>query len=82
MRSSFIIAVWLLANVAAVGAYDVVAAFFLGEKETVSYWLQNWFRTWPMLAVAFGIVIGHLCWPAPVAVAKEVEKFPLFPTLS
>lgn len=63
MNAGAMIAVWLLANVAAVGLYDVVIYFMLPEQQTVSYWLQRWFREWPMFAVTFGIIVGHLCWP-------------------
>jgi uncharacterized membrane protein SirB2 len=63
INSGFVIAAWLLANVIAVGVYDVVAFFFLDYTDTVSYWLQSWFMSFPVLALAIGIVIGHLAWP-------------------
>lgn len=63
MNSGFLVAAWLLANVIAVGVYDVIAFFFARPEDEVSYWLQKWFMAWPMLAVALGVVVGHLCWP-------------------
>lgn len=63
MQPAFFIALWLLVNVFLVGAYDVFAAFFLTPDETVSFWLQQWFKRLPVMAVAVGIVIGHLAWP-------------------
>jgi len=60
---SMFIAAWILGNRVAVGWYDLVAYFFLAENETVSHWIQTWFRDLPILAVLAGIVIGHLAWP-------------------
>jgi hypothetical protein len=53
----------LLVNLLVVAVYDVVAYFALPPDQSVSYWLQTWFSSWPMLAVFAGIMIGHLCWP-------------------
>ncbi len=63
MNSGFLIAAWLLANLLAVGAYDVFAFFFARQEDTVSYWIQIWLEQFPILAVSLGIVIGHLAWP-------------------
>lgn len=63
MNSGFWIATWILVNVLVVGIYDVCAFFFLTYEETVSYWVQKWFTSFPVLALATGIVLGHLAWP-------------------
>jgi nitrate reductase NapE component len=63
MNTGLCVALWLLANLALIGAYDVYAFYFLPADQSVSYWLQSWSKSWPMLAVGIGIVIGHLCWP-------------------
>jgi uncharacterized membrane protein SirB2 len=63
VNSGFCIAAWLLANLVAVGAYDLVAFFFLGYEDTVSFWLQRWFMAFPVAALGLGVIIGHLCWP-------------------
>jgi len=73
---SMLIALWLLGNVLVVGVYDVYAIFHLSQEETVSYWMQSWFRQLPVLAVAVGIVIGHLAWPLAVRVPKEGGQGP------
>lgn len=75
VKPSFFIAIWLLTNVFAVGLYDIFAFFFLEAEETVSFWFSTWFRSFPILALLTGIVIGHLAWPLKVASLKEVTKF-------
>jgi len=66
----FAIALWLLANVALVGAYDLVAYFFLPPDQSVSFWIQCWLREWPMAGIFLGIVVGHLAWPL-IRLGKE-----------
>jgi len=68
------IALWLLANVLFVGLWDVCALFFLSEEDTVSHWLQAWFRQLPVLALVVGIVLGHLAWPLHSIALKEVKQ--------
>ncbi len=63
MNTGFGIAIWLLLNLGLVGAYDVWAFFFGHPEDTVSFWVQHWFQAFPVLALAVGIVIGHLAWP-------------------
>jgi len=63
MYAGLYISVWLLANVCIVGLFDIFALFFLTPEETVSFWIQRWFQQFPILAVALGVVIGHLAWP-------------------
>jgi hypothetical protein len=63
MNSGLWIALWLLVNCAVVGLYDVIAFFFLDPSDTVSWWFQHWFTQFPVLAVALGILVGHLAWP-------------------
>ena len=66
MNNGLCVAVWLLVNLVAVGAYDVYAFFALPEDQSVSFWLQRWMRDWPVMAIALGILIGHLTWPLHV----------------
>jgi hypothetical protein len=63
MNAGFIVALWILGNFLVVGAYDVYGFFFLPPDASVSYWVQKWFQDFPVLAVAIGIVLGHLAWP-------------------
>lgn len=63
MNSGLWIALWLVINLGAVGVYDIVAFFFMRAEDTVSWWLQSWFQSFPVLAVAVGILVGHLAWP-------------------
>jgi len=71
MQPSMLIALWLLGNVLLVGVYDVYAIFHLTQEETVSFWVQRWFRELPVLAVAVGIVIGHIAWPLTMRTPKD-----------
>lgn len=70
MNTGLYVAAWIMANLMAVGVYDVAAYFCLDRTQSVSFWLQRWFSEWPMLAVGLGVIIGHLCWP----VAREARK--------
>jgi hypothetical protein len=63
MNAGFVFALWILFNLAIVGVYDTWAFFFAGVEDTVSYWFQNWFQKFPVLAVALGVLVGHLAWP-------------------
>lgn len=63
MSSGLCVAIWLLVNLALVGAYDLYAFFALPDDASVSFWLQRWMQQIPALAVAVGVLIGHLSWP-------------------
>jgi len=63
MSNGLCVAVWLLVNLGLVGAYDLYAFFALPDDQSVSYWLQRWCQQIPALAVALGVLIGHLTWP-------------------
>jgi len=67
MQTGLCIAVWLLGNLVAVGAYDLFAYFTLPDDQSVSYWLQKWMRAWPALAVLVGYILGHLTWPLHIS---------------
>jgi hypothetical protein len=54
------VAFWLLANLAAVGAFDLVATFRKEEFETVSSYIQMWSGRWPIIAFGAGMIAGHL----------------------
>ena len=53
-----VVAFWIIANLAAVGVYDVVAG--TTGLPTVSEVIQGWSRTWPALPLGIGLLIGHL----------------------
>jgi hypothetical protein len=63
VNAGFLIGIWLLANVAAVGVYDVAIFAFGNPEDSVSVWVQRWMESFPVLAVGLGILIGHLAWP-------------------
>lgn len=47
----------------AVSVWDLVALANGRREDTVSEILAGWVREFPILAVAIGVVIGHLFWP-------------------
>lgn len=42
--------------------YDIVIVLTLGGSATISWQLYTFSQKYPVLAVAIGIVIGHLFW--------------------
>ena len=62
MQPNVITALFLVATVLAVGAYDVYAAMFVGETATVSVVIQDWSRRFPAFTLLCGFVLGHLFW--------------------
>jgi len=58
-------ALFLVATVFAVGAYDIYCGMFLGSESTVSAVIQRWSREYPAFCLAFGFVLGHLFWTGP-----------------
>jgi hypothetical protein len=57
------------------GLYDVAVTLSHPPRATVSRILSGWFHDWPILAVMFGILIGHLCWPpSPDAAKQELQR--------
>lgn len=63
MTTNSILAIAMLIGMAVVGLYDVYAYSFLPPGNSVSYVLQAWSRTYPMLPFFFGLLAGHLFWP-------------------
>lgn len=73
MNAGPYIAGWLLLNCFAVAVYDLAAFWTLPPENSASFYVHHWMRTFPILAVCFGILIGHLVWPISqqLDVAKE-----------
>lgn len=63
MTSGTYIAAWIVANLLAVGVYDLIAWRFLPVDQSVSYWVQRWSQEFPVFTLGIGIVLGHLFWP-------------------
>ena len=59
----------VLGLVVAVVVYDIVAYSVWGVGATVSRVTLGWASGLPIIALAIGVVIGHLFWPQ-----KEIEK--------
>lgn len=57
----------LVCLAAAMGIYDVIAVWRGGGRATISSVVLDTARAYPILAIAFGILIGHLFWPQKVA---------------
>lgn len=54
----------IVGALALAGLWDVYAICAEPQRETVSAVLRQWSRAFPPAAVAVGILIGHLFWPA------------------
>lgn len=68
--------VLLIAAAAAVlSAYDVVA-YHAGGRATISEVLYDGARAYPVLAFAFGVLMGHLFWPQRTALPPRVVPLP------
>jgi hypothetical protein len=53
----------LLVSVVFYAAYDVFAAITWGREATLSFDILNASQMHPIIALATGIVLGHLFWP-------------------
>ena len=60
MRAEIWIALWLLANLFAVGVWDVGVTFWANGNETVSAVIYAWCGRWPLLAAFMGGLVIHL----------------------
>lgn len=60
MDSGAWVAIWLFANLVAVGVYDLAAVFSGGRINTVSSWVQHWSSEYTVIPFACGLVIGHI----------------------
>lgn len=56
---------FLLCVTAAVVGYTLYAYLFVGEDVTVSQTTLRAATTWPIIPFLFGVVCGHVFWPAP-----------------
>jgi hypothetical protein len=56
-------AAFLVVLLLAVGAWDVYAEFRWGSRATVSNVLHGWVQDYPIIALVFGLLAGHICWP-------------------
>ena len=62
---SFYLAIALIVVVVAVGTWDCYVLFVLQRTCTVSAVVRWWAREYPIIAVAVGILIGHVFWGPP-----------------
>lgn len=56
-------AILLIVVVHLVVTWDVFAGLKWGSQATVSYVLNQWIEEKPILVLAAGILLGHICWP-------------------
>lgn len=54
------VAIWLFANLVAIGIYDLMALFSQGRVSSVSHWIQVWSAQYTVVPFACGVIIGHL----------------------
>lgn len=59
-NASFMIAIFVLSILFAVGIYDAYAMYANGSGDTVSTVFKTWSREWPILPFAIGVLVGHL----------------------
>jgi hypothetical protein len=72
MAANWWLTIWLVINLVGVGGYDLYAYFWLTPEDTVSFVVQGWLKSNPILGVALGILLGHLGWPLSRGpIAKE-----------
>ena len=43
--------------------YDLTAVYFGGLPATISFFVVNLSREYPIIAFALGMLMGHLFWP-------------------
>jgi len=55
-----IVGLWLVANLVAVGLYDVLASYAGGQEATVTAVIRQWSVSHPALPFLAGVLIGHL----------------------
>jgi len=58
MNANAIVGIWLIANLAAVGIFDLCSG--LAGNPTVSQVIIAWSKQWPALPLGVGLLIGHL----------------------
>ena len=59
-------------------AYDIVVATNSGKGDTISEISLKWAWDWPILALSWGVVVGHLFWPVPVIRHKWPKIYALW----
>lgn len=62
-RTPLIIGIVLVGTLAIAGVWDVWVIVGADERLTVSEVLRGWFTAFPPLALAAGVLLGHLVWP-------------------
>lgn len=62
-RASHILAIWLVANLSIVLLWDLAVLAFNLDTPTVSFYLYQTGRRYPLLYLWVGIGIGHLALP-------------------
>lgn len=60
---STVTAVFLVLLIHVILAWDVYAGLRWGPQSTVSWVVNKIVEDRPILAVSFGVFIGHVCWP-------------------
>ena len=63
MIGSTVTAVVLVGLAIGIGVWDVYAGIRWGGDATVSAVIQSWAKSYPVLPLLVGIVMGHLFWP-------------------
>ncbi len=53
----------IVINVIILALYDAAARLWGGNEATLSFVLQDAAYRWPMIALAVGLLCGHVFWP-------------------
>jgi hypothetical protein len=64
MRPNTILAIAFCVILAAIAAWDIFVLAKHRPEDTVSSILSQWATQAPVFAVAVGLVLGHIFWPA------------------
>lgn len=64
LKPGFWMAVCIMGSLVVAGIWDVYCYYTDRSTDTVTSVLQEWVREMPILAVAVGILLGHLFFPS------------------
>jgi hypothetical protein len=53
---------FLLIWIIAAGAWDLFAGLKWGRQATISLVMGQWAHDWPIVALALGVILGHVFW--------------------
>jgi hypothetical protein len=60
----FVLAIVLIAIIALIALWDAYCLIVVGNTNwSVSYYLSEWAKAFPLGILAVGIAIGHIVWP-------------------